>query len=194
MALHPSFLKNQFIFRRKVLKIFGGAFHVYDENEHLLLFSEQAAFRLREDVRIYADEQKTQELLTINADQIFDFGATYHVHDGQTHERVGSLRRKALRSILKDEWLLLGGEGMEIGILTESSYGAALLSRFINIIPQSYVILTNSGSRVAEIKQLFNPFVLKYRLLIVKPKPEIDRRLLVAAGILLACIERRQGQ
>ena len=48
------------------------------------------------------------------------------------------------------------------------------------------------GRKIAEVTQHFNPFVLKYSMTILPPEPPIDRRLLIAAGILLAGIERRQ--
>jgi hypothetical protein len=48
------------------------------------------------------------------------------------------------------------------------------------------------GREIAEIRQHFNPFVLKYTMEIFEPQLAIDRRLLVAAGILLAAIEGRQ--
>ena len=48
------------------------------------------------------------------------------------------------------------------------------------------------GGEVAQIRQHFNPFVLKYSMTIVGPGPSIDRRLLISSGILLAGIEWRQ--
>jgi len=190
--LHPSYQHNYYLFRRKVLKLFGGAFHVYDENGHLLFYSKQKAFQLREDFRVYSDESMRQELLTIKTPQILDIGATYHVHDSTTGEPIGAIRRKALKSILKDEWIFLSNDGREIGILTEKSFARAILSRFIKLIPQYYVITSVGKREFAEIKRLFNPFVLKYRMKLLTNEPQIDRRLLISAGILLAGIERRQ--
>ena len=48
------------------------------------------------------------------------------------------------------------------------------------------------GGEVAQIRQHFNPFVLKYSITIIEPVPSIDRKLLIWSGILLAGIERRQ--
>ena len=188
--INPAFRHRQYIFRRKVFKLFGGAFHVYDENGDVLFYSKQKAFKLREDFRVYSDESRTQELLTIKTPQILDFGATYDVQDASTCEDVGALRRKGLKSIIKDEWVIISKEGQEIGILKETSLITALLSRCINLIPQTYTILANDRE-VAEIKQHFNPFVLKYTMTIMDAS-SIDPRLLVASGILLAGIERRQ--
>ena len=189
-GINPAFRHRQYLFRRKVFKLFGGAFHVYDENGNVLFYSKQKAFKLKEDFRIYSDESQTQELLTIKTPQILDIGATYNVQDVTTGEAVGALRRKGLKSIFKDEWIILSKEGKEIGTLTETSLIAALLSRAISLIPQTYVVLANNRE-VAKIKQHFNPFVLKYTMTIVD-ETSVDPRLLIAAGILLAGIERRQ--
>lgn len=165
---------------------------MYDGFGNLLFYSKQKAFRLREDFRIYSDERQLEELLTIKTPQILDIGATYHVQDATTGEAVGAVRRKGIKSILKDEWILLTNEGQEVGKLTESSVARAILSRLINLIPQNYIIVSADGRKIAEIRQHFNPFILKFSMTIVEPEPSIDRRLLVSAGILLAGIERRQ--
>lgn len=192
MALHPAFQQSYYLFRRKVLKLFGGAFHVYDASGSLAFYSEQKAFRLREDMRLYADAERGQELLRIKTPQVLDFGATYYVEDATTGERVGAIRRRGLRSLVRDRWTILAPDGQEIGRLEESSLAGALLTRFIGLVPQHYAIATPDGRAVAEVQQHFNPFVLKYSLTIAEPEPAIDRRLLIATGILLAAIERRQ--
>jgi len=190
--LHPAFRHKHYLFRRKVFKLFGGAFQVYDENANLLFYSKQKAFKLKEDFRIYSADGEMEELLTINTSQILDIGATYNVQDPTTGEPIGAIRRRGLRSLVRDEWIFLSKEGREIGKLTESSMTGALLSRFVSLVPQSYVVVSVDGGEVAQIRQHFNPFVLKYSMTIVEPGPSIDRRLLISSGILLAGIERRQ--
>ena len=191
-SLHPAFQQSQYLFRRRFFKIFGGAFHVYDVHGNVIFYSEQKAFKIREDFRVYSDEYQTQELLIIKTPQILDISAVYNVQDATTGETVGALRRMGIHSILKDEWVFLSPDGREIGTLTEESMFSALLSRFVNLIPQRYIITSAEGNKVAEIKQHFNPFVLKYTMTVTEPKPSIDRRLIISSGILLAGIERRQ--
>ena len=190
--LHSAFKHNRYLFRRKVFKLFGGAFHAYDENGILLLYSKQKAFKLKEDFRVYTDERQVEELLTIKTPQILDIGATYNVQDATTGEPVGAIRRRGIKSIFKDEWVFLSNEAEEIGKLTESCIFAALLSRLVNLIPQKYVITSADGRKITEIKQHFNPFILKYSMTILESESSIDRRLLISSGILLAAIERRQ--
>ena len=115
-----------------------------------------------------------------------------NVFDATANEPVGAIRRKGLKSIFKDEWIFLSNDGAEIDKLTESGVLGALVSRVINLIPQTYLITSMDGRQVAEIKQHFNPFILKYSMTIIDTQNLIDRRLLISSGILLAAIEGRQ--
>jgi uncharacterized protein YxjI len=189
--LHPAFAQQTYLFRRQVFKLFGAAFHAYDPQGNLIFYSKQKAFKLREDIRIYSDETMSQELLTINTPQILDLGATYNIQDATTGEFVGSVRRKFLKSIVCDEWHVFSADGRQVGTLVEKYLIAAIISRLIELVPQTYTISDQAGMQAAQVQQHFNPFILKYTMT-VSPQPNIDRRLLVACGILLAAIERRQ--
>lgn len=114
------------------------------------------------------------------------------MQDGTTGETIGSIKRKGLSSIVRDEWIFLSSDGREVGRLTEKSMSGAILSRLVNLVPQTYVVMSADGREVAQIRQHFNPVVLKYDMTIVDPEPSIDRRLLISSGILLAGIEQRQ--
>ncbi len=190
--LHPSFQKNYYLLRRKVFKLFGGAFHVYDRSDNIVFYSEQKAFKLKEDLRLYSGEDKSEEILIIKTPQMLDIGAVYYVTDPINDEDVGAIKRKGLKSMVKDEWVFLSPDEFEIGKLTEKSFLGAMISRFLNIIPQKYIIHSENGEKVAHIKQHFNPFILKYSMDIPNFNTQIDRRLLLGAGILLAAIEGRQ--
>lgn len=187
------FLLDQYQARRKVWTLFTPKFHIYDPFGHLVAYVEQKAFKLKEDITVFADEQKQRSLLHIQARQILDFSAAYDVADATTGEKVGALRRKGLKSILRDEWLLLDPSEREIGLLQEDSALNATLRRFLsNLIPQRYHIRLN-GQDAGFIRQHFNPFVLKHDVdLRADTGRRLDRRLALAAVVLLLAIEGRQ--
>ena len=192
--MHTAFQHNQYLLKRQVFAL-TGKFRVYDPAENLVLFSEQKMFRLREDIRVYSDESKSQELLTIQARQIIDFSAAYDVMDATTGEKVGVLRRKGLASLLRDEWEVLDANDQLRGLLFEDSMGLALLRRFLlgSLLPQNYDI-TFGETRVADLRQRFNLF--RYELDLdfsMDPTRMLDRRLGLAAGILLATVEGKQS-
>lgn len=189
-----QFRYQNYLIRRKILTLVGAKFHVFNTNGEVVLFSKMKALRLKEDVRLFTSEDMSQELVNIHARKIIDFSATYDVSDSQTGLKIGALRRKGLKSILKDEWLILNANDEEIGIIKEDSMGLALLRRFlVNLIPQKYNVYIGE-KLVSTFKQNFNPFVLKLNLDFSNDSEGIlDKRLGIAAGIMLCAIDGRQS-
>ena len=192
--MNPIFQFDHYLLKRQVFAL-TGKFRYYDPRGDLVMFSEQKMFKLREDIRVFADEGKSQEVLQIKARQIIDFSAAYDVIDSAYSQKVGALRRKGMKSILRDEWEVLDTNDQVIGLLFEDSIGLAMLRRLLlgSLLPQNYD-LTVHEQRVADLKQRFNLF--RYELDVdfsLDPAKVLDRRLGLAAGILLAAIEGRQN-
>ena len=190
-----SFSHQTYLLRRKVFKLFGGSFHIYAPDGSLAFFSSQKAFKLKEDIRIYSDESKRAELLVISARNVIDISATYDVTDGLTGVKLGALRRKGMKSIIKDEWVFLDNKDAEIGLVKEDNVGLALLRRTVlgALLPQTYHG-TIAGRPVCTFRRNFNPWVSKVTL---DFQPDtgglLDRRLGIAAAILLVAIEGKQN-
>ena len=192
--MNPIFQHPSYLLKRQALAL-TGKFRFYDPMGNLVMFSEQKMFKLREDIRVYADEAKTQEVLSIKARQIVDFSAAYDVVDTALNQKVGVLRRKGWRSILRDEWEVLDASDNVIGMLFEDSVGLAMLRRFLlgSWLPQNYD-LTLGETRVADLKQNFNLFRYELNLdFSMDPTQRLDRRVGIAAGVLLAAVEGRQS-
>jgi len=187
------FEHQTYLIRRKVFKIFGGAFHIYDPTGQVAFYSKLKAFKLKEDIRLYTGEDMQTEVLVIQARKVLDIAATYDVVDSATNEKVGALRRKALKSILKDEWVLLDPNDREIGFIKEDSMALALVRRLLsNLIPQKFHGEIN-GMPVCAMSQRFNPFVLKIDVdFSLDAGRLLDKRLGIAAAVLLCSIEGRQ--
>ncbi|HEY5729693.1 MAG TPA: hypothetical protein VIS72_06545 [Anaerolineales bacterium] len=192
--MNPIFQFPSYLLKRQVFAL-AGTFRFYDPSGNQVMFSQQKMFKLREDIRVYADENKTQEVLNIKARQIIDFSAAYDVVDSAMNQKVGTLRRKGWSSILRDEWQVLDANDNQIGVLFEDSMGMALLRRFLlgSWLPQNYD-LTLGETRVADLKQNFNLFRYELNLdFSMDISHMLDRRLGIAAGILLAAVEGRQS-
>lgn len=184
---------DSYVIRRKFLKVFGNEFRVLDPSGTQVLFSRQKAFKLREDIRVWSGDDMQTELLRIAARQIIDFSAAYDVIDSATGEKVGAFKRKGLKSVVRDEWILMDAADTEVGLFQEDSMGMAILRRFINIIPQKFHMDVGTA-HVANLRQNWNPFVLK---MTVDFSPDtqkmLDRRLGLAVAILHSAIEGRQN-
>lgn len=185
---------NSYLIRRKVLKLVGGAFHVYNPAGAVEFYVKQKAFKLKEDIRVFTGEDMNEEVLLIQARKAIDFSATYDVIDSSTGYRVGSFKRKGMKSIIKDEWLIYDANENEIGLIQEDSTGLAIVRRFLlSLIPQTFVG-SAFGQPVFIFKQRFNPFVHKIELdFSMDVNNALDRRLGIAAAVLLCAIEGRQN-
>jgi uncharacterized protein YxjI len=192
--MNPIFQFPSYVLKRQAIAL-AGKFRFYDPAGGLVMFSEQKMFKLREDIRVYDDENKTQEVLSIKARQIMDFSAAYDVVDTAMNQKVGALRRKGWSSLLRDEWEVLDANDNVIGKLFEDSIGLAMLRRFLlgSWLPQNYD-LTLGDTRVADLKQNFNLFRYELNLdFSMDTAQRLDRRLGIAAGTLLAAVEGKQS-
>jgi hypothetical protein len=188
-----AFQYDQYVLKKQVIAL-TGTLRIYNPQEQLVMFSQQKIFRLKEDIRVYADEQKSRELLTIKARQIIDFSAYYDVVDSQYLTRLGGIRRKGLRSLVQDEWELFDANENQVGLLREDSLRDALLRRLFlgTLIPQNYDLIIGND-KVADFSQRFQLFryVLDINFQLDAGKI-LDHRLGIAFAILLAIIEGRQ--
>ena len=192
--MNPIFQFPTYLLRRQAIAL-TGKFRFYDPAGRMIMFSEQKMFRLREDIRVYSDENKSQEVLSIKARQIVDFSAAYDVIDAAYNQKVGALRRRGLSSILRDEWQVLDVNDNVVGKLFEDSVPLALLRRLLlgSLLPQNYD-MTFGETRVADLRQNFNPFRYELNLdFSMDMNRLLDRRLGIAAGILLAAVEGKQS-
>lgn len=193
--LASRFQQNNYLIRRKVLKLFGGAFEVYDATGQVVLFANMKAFKLKEDIRLYEGENMQTELLLIAARRVLDISSEYDVTDSQTGQKVGVLKRKGLKSMVRDEWILMDPMDQPIGSIREDSTAMALIRRivpFANLIPQHYNGEIR-GIPVCTFKQNVNPFVMKISVdFSADVNRMLDRRLGLSVAVLLCAIEGKQ--
>ena len=196
-------------FRRKFFRIFGAEIDITDPaNGTPVGFIEMKAWKLREDVRVYSDKTKSQELLRIHARSIIDFGATYDVFDSTTDEVLFSLRRKGLKSaFLRDQWEIKDAADKPMGMLLETSSSLAIVRRYTDLIPfvgwavdlamsfwpLTYSINDASGAPAATITHQRNPLIVKFSLDITGTTANLDPRIYLAATSLLSVVDANKN-
>jgi uncharacterized protein YxjI len=184
---------TKYLLRKQFLKLFGGTFRIFDESGGLAFFCQMKAFKLKEELTIYADEGQFKELFTIKARHIIDFSAAYDVKDSETGQVIGMLKRRGLSSLVRDEWIICDALDHPIGSIIEDSMLLALLRRLItNLVPQRFSG-TVKDFEVFHFSQHFDPFVQKIDLDFgMDTQNVLDRRMGIAAAILISAIEGRQ--
>ena len=116
-----------------------------------------------------------------------------HSHDPVEHRIKKAFKRKGWTSIVRDKWIVMDNADREIGLIEEDQMMLALVRRLLtNLVPQNYDLVMN-GQKAVDLKQRFNPFVYHMDVDFGTQQPLIDRRMGIAAGVLLAAIEGRQN-
>ncbi|QDT35811.1 hypothetical protein [Stratiformator vulcanicus] len=182
----------EYTIRKRLFSFPDTKFEVFNADGDMVGFSRQKAFRLKEDIRVYRDDAQTEEWVVIKARSIIDFSAAYDVFVAADNEHIGTLRRKGMTSILRDEWSLLDQQGTPVGTIQEDSLAMALVRRFLaDLVPQNFTLRDGEGNAWAEFRRHFNPFVQKMTVTVEGDCP-LHPFLPLAAGILLVAIEGRQ--
>lgn len=189
------FNRDTYFAKMKFFKLFGNTIRIFDETKtNLLLYVKQKAFKLREDITMFADEAQTKPVLKINARNIIDFSAAYDVTDVTTGEKIGVLRRKGMMSsFVMDAWEILDKNDAVIGSVKEESMLLAMIRRYLaNIIPQKFMLAIGE-TPVGHAKQTWNPFLPQMKVdFTADTGKKLDRRLGLAAVVLLQVIEGKQ--
>ncbi|HLA77917.1 MAG TPA: hypothetical protein VJU18_10100 [Vicinamibacteria bacterium] len=92
-----------------------------DATGRLVFFVKQKAFRLKEQVTVFADREQSRPLYTIAADRILDFSARYHFRDAGGAS-LGSIKRQGLRSLWRSRYDVLEGETVVADIREENPW------------------------------------------------------------------------
>lgn len=185
---------SQFLLKKQLMKLVGANFRIYEGSDEtrMVYFIHQKGFKLKEDIRVFADEGQTQEVFRLATRKIMDFNASFQVIDSATGTVLGTLNRKGLASMLRDEWMVMDAHGTQIGKVWEDSILMALLRRFLsNLVPQNYDGFLGE-QKVADYRQLFG--LVGYKLdFSIAPGLAVDPRLYIGAAILLAAVEGRES-
>ena len=165
-------------------------------------FVRQKPFKFKEDIRFFADESQSVELMRVKARQRFDPAAKYDVvaADGT---QVGYIQKVFGKSLLRSTYTLYGSDGGEVATVTEKSLGVALLRRLVGFIPwienfanwlpipYDFVFLRDGvvlGTHHRHLWKLVDMYTLD---LSGDPGRTIDRRLLLAIAVGMDALQAR---
>lgn len=182
----PRWQHRRFTVKEKRLTL-GRQLRILGPDGKQLAFARQKMFRLREDIRIYAEQSRDTEVLVLRASKILDFNAAFEVFDPTTGEHLGIIRRKGWSSMLRDKWQFADAGGTAYATLEEDSMMMALLRRFLlSFIPSKYHVRpidAGEDVRSAELRERFQLFGDTYEVTLHDDL--VDPRVAVAMGVLL---------
>lgn len=180
----------------------GTRIRVTDAAGRQVGYARKKKFKLKEDVRVYRDEDQRELLFGLKADRVWDFGAGYAVSGPDGHP-VGVVRRQGMRSMWKSAYTLADTAGSEVGLIHEENPWVKVLDSVMESVPggdmlgglffnPSYLAELR-GEAVLRVKKERSVFESKFTIEKLAEFSADEEDLLLAGVIMMVLLERDRG-
>ncbi len=186
-------------------KILALASQIYirDANGSLLGYVKQKMFKLKEDIQVFADENKTQMRFGIKADRMLDFKASYQFTDASGNV-LGSIKRQGMRSIWKAHYLIFDSSGQQVMEINEENGWVKVIDSVVGEIPvvgmftgylfnPAYIVTRMNSQPVMRLQKQPAFFEGKFQL---SPQGELngqEENLVLLSVLTMTLLERSRG-
>lgn len=177
---------------------------VTDADGDLVLYVKQKAFKLKEDVTVFADEAQSRPVYRITADRIIDFNARYEITSSSTGEILGAVKRQGMKSFWKSHYDVTDARGAVAFSVREANPWVKVFDSLLGEVPvigmltgyafhPAYVVARPNGTPMFRVTK--RPAFLegKYRVTIEGKYTEADEALALPAMIMMLLLERMRG-
>jgi hypothetical protein len=188
--------------RFKILAI-ASQIYVNDAAGRLICYVKQKAFKLKEDITVFADEAQTVPIYRIHADRVIDFSAKYRIDDTSGRE-LGTVQRRGMRSFWRAQYEVHRG-GMPVMTIQEENPWVKVADGFLSEIPilglvsgylfhPAYRVTRVESGAVALRAQKQSAFMEgKFRIDSTGPLAEEEQLLGVLSVLMVIMLERARG-
>jgi uncharacterized protein YxjI len=173
-----------------------------DAAGNVVFYVKQKAFKLKEDVTVFADTEQTKPLYNIKADRILDFSGRYTFTNTQG-QTVGAVKRHGMKSLWKTHFDILDGENVTMTISEENAWTKVLDGLFGEIpilgmftgyvFHPAYLVKRADGTVVLRLQK--QPAFFEGKFTIEKKAemdPKEEGRALLSL-IMMLLLERHKG-
>ena len=180
----------------------GTRVRVVDAAGRQVAYVRKKKFKLKEDVRVYEDEDQRDLLFRIKADRVVDFGASYAISapDGRP---LGAVRQQGVRSLWKSSYSIADASYEEVGLIHEENPWVKVLDSLAEALPvadalgglffnPAYLVELR-GRTVLRMQKERSVFESRFRVEKLDDFSEEDEALLLASLIMTLLLERDRG-
>jgi hypothetical protein len=176
---------------------------VRDAAGALVLYVKQKAFKLKEDVTVYADEQQARPVFRIAADRIIDFNARYEISTA-TGEKLGAIRRQGMRSLWKSHYDVSDTRGANVFSIREANPWVKVADNLLGELPvvglltgylfhPAYIVARPNGTPMFRVTKRPALFEGRYQVTVEGKYTEDEEAIAVPAILMMLLLERMRG-
>lgn len=175
-----------------------------DASGNLIFYVKQKAFKLKEAVTVFADEQQTRPWFTINADKVLDFNANYSFTD-YTGKPFGSMRRQGRKSLWKASYEIFDGyHPHPTALIKEENPWAKVFDTLFGEIPvlgiftgylfhPSYLVSRPDGMPFMRIKKQSSFIGRRFTIDKLAHLDQTEEQRILLALMMMVLLERSRG-
>lgn len=179
-------------------------FNITDSAGNYVAYVREKIFKLKDDVIVYNDESKTEELFRIQANQWIDFNASFSISDLVNNKNFGRLARKGMRSIWKSQYDVLDANDVVKYQINEDNAWIKVLDGIVGEIPvvgmftgyflnPSYTVKDSSGREYFKLKKMPSLIGRRFQLDRLIDIDDEDESLVVLSFLMMVLLERSRG-
>lgn len=179
-------------------------FNITDKNGNYVAYVRQKMFKLKEDVIVFNDESKSEELFRIKADRWLDFNASYAINDLVNEKSYGRLARKGMRSFWKSHYEILDEKDELKFLISEDNAWVKIFDGMISEIPivgmftgyflnPSYTVKDSQGNEYFKLRKMPSLVGRRFQLDRLKDIDDEDESLVVLSFLMMVLLERTRG-
>ena len=190
---------------RFVFKIssFANDFTAKDADNNTVAYVRQKMFKLKEDISIFATENRTKLLFKIKADKWIDFSTAYSFTDSEGVE-LGKIARKGWASLWKAKYEIIDQhEKLQYHIREENGWvkvfdsllgEVPILGMFTGyLFNPTYIVTDLDGKPIVRLKKEASFFGRKFIVLKLEDIDGDDKERIMLGLMMMILLERRRG-
>ncbi len=185
------------------ISTFANDFTATDANGQTMAYVRQKMFKLKEAIKVYNDQTKSQVNFTINADRWLDFSAAYTFADADGNT-LGKVVRKGWKSIWKAEYQIIDKNEQQAYSIREENGWVKVLDSLLGEVPvlgiftgylfnPSYIVTDNNGKEIIRLKKQASFFGRRFQVTRVEQGGENDEVNIMLGLMMMILLERRRG-
>lgn len=178
-------------------------FTATDAKGETIAYVRQKMFKLKEDIVIYQDENKSKVLFKIKADKWIDFSAAYKFMN-ENEEEIGKVARKGWKSLWKANYDVVDHAEQIDHSITEEKGWVKVADAILGEIPvlgaltgymfnPSYVVKNTAEEPVLRLKKMPSFFGRKFEVSKINDHKEEDQARIMLSLMMMILLERRRG-
>ena len=177
--------------------------YVKDAGGNSVCHVKQKLFKLKEHIKVFADDSQSTLLCEISADRVIDWSACYRITDANGNS-LGSVRRQGMRSLWKASYEMADENDQPLASIREENALIKVMDTVFSRLPivgglsgyvfhPKYLVRDTQNQPLMRITKCPAFFEGKFELERLQEMDSVTELATILSLLMMALLERRRG-